>query len=317
MTYEPNHALRVSKRDLVNRTERPSCNPDKPRFSVGIATRGRPLQIQSVIKHLRGQTLQPAAIIVSCVSREDVGELAESDQLRIYEGPPGLARQRNVILNRLSAEVEFIAFFDDDFYPRDEWLQVVGETFRSDPSVACVTGNVVADGILGPGLTYDDAMGALLCASPPSHSWVIEDYSPYGCNMAFRLSAIEGLRFDERLVLYGWQEDRDFGAQVAKAGGRLIKLGAAVGVHLGVKSGRPSGLRLGYSQVMNPYYMHRKRTITKSDALHHVLRNISANAAKSLWPESYIDRRGRLLGNLVAIGDIFRGRCNPEGAERL
>src|SRR5271166_1122284 len=27
--------------------------------------------------------------------------------------------------------------------------------------------------------------------------------------------------------------------------------------------------------------------------------------------KSYVDRRGRLLDNLIAIGAIFRGRCNP------
>jgi GT2 family glycosyltransferase len=286
-------------------------------FCVGIATKGRPLQVQSVVGHLRRQTLQPAGIIVACTSVEDVGNLEEDDRLTIVKTRPGSARQRNAVLDRLPGGAEFVAFFDDDFYPHDDWLRVVYQAFRSDATLACVTGNVVADGICGPGLTHDDALRQLSSASPASYPWVTDGYSPYGCNMAFRLCAIEGMRFDERLVWYGWLEDRDFGARIAKRGGRLIKLGAATGVHLGIKSGRVSGRRLGYAQVMNPYYLHRKRSMTKSDALRQALKNIGANAAKSLWPEAYVDRRGRLLGNLIAIGEICAGRCNPEKAERL
>ena len=286
-------------------------------FCVGIATKGRPLQVRSVVEHLRRQTLQPEAVIVACTGAEDAGDLEQTGRLSIAKSRPGLARQRNAVLDRLPANAQFIAFFDDDFYPHDDWLRVVHEAFRSDPTLACVTGHVVADGICGPGLTYDEAMRRLGSASPAAYPWVTESYSPYGCNMAFRLSAIDGLRLDERLVLYGWLEDRDFGARTARRGGRRIKLGAALGVHLGVKTGRVSGRRFGFSQVMNPYYLRRKRSMTTGDALRHALKNLAANTAKSLWPESYVDRRGRLLGNLIAIGEICAGRCNPETAERL
>ena len=228
-----------------------------------------------------------------------------------------MAGQRNVVLDQHPDRAEFVAFFGDDFYPHDDWLRVVYETFRNDQTVACITGNVVADGVCGPGLTYDDAVRQLRLHAPASYPWVTDGCSPYGCNMAFRVSATIRLRFDERLVSYGWLEDRDFGARIPKREGRLIKLGAARGVHLGTKNGRVSGRRLGYSQVMNPYYLKRKQTMTTSDALHHALKNISANAGKSIWPEPYVDRRGRLLGNLMAIGDILAGRCSPEWADRL
>ena len=146
---------------------------------------------------------------------------------------------------------------------------------------------------------------------------MIERFSPYGCNMAFRCTAIQGIRFDERLVLYGWLEDRDFGAAVAKAGGRMIKLGVAFGVHLGVKRGRVSGIKVGYSQVMNPVYMHRKSTMSTAQVVWHIGCNVSANLVKSLHPEPYVDRRGRLLGNLIAGLDLLRLRLTPERAASL
>ena len=40
--------------------------------------------------------------------------------------------------------------------------------------------------------------------------------------------------------------------------GKVVKIDAAFGVHLGTKLGRNSGLRLGYSQIANPLYLARK-----------------------------------------------------------
>ena len=286
------------------------------RVGVCIATRGRPAEVARLVGRLRAQTLRPETIVIACVSRGDVGGLADDDAVKIVAGPAGLARQRNRALAALPDACEFAVFFDDDFWPRRDWLAEVVAAFRADPTLAGITGNVVADGILGPGLTYAEAERAVDGDPDARPTWRIDGHSPYGCNMAFRRSAIGGLHFDERLVLYGWLEDYDFGARVARSG-RLIKLGSAIGAHLGIKGGRVSGRRLGYSQLMNPFYMRRKGTMSPRGALRQVLRNLCANAAKSLWPESYVDRRGRLIGNFIAIDDLLRGRCTPERAERL
>ena len=69
------------------------------------------------------------------------------------------------------------------------------------------------------------------------------------------------LRFDEGLPLYGWQEDIDFAARVARQGGALARTDAFAGVHCGVKTARSRGLPIGYSQVANPLYLVRKGTM--------------------------------------------------------
>jgi hypothetical protein len=135
--------------------------------------------------------------------------------------------------------------------------------------------------------------------------------------MAFRLSAIGDLRFDERLVLYGWLEDRDFGAALAKRGGRLIKSASARGVHMGVKSGRVAGNRLGYSQIVNPIYMLGKGTMTFSQVTGQIFRNVSSNIVGVVKPEPFVDRRGRLRGNLQGFADVLRGRVEPERAAAI
>lgn len=83
------------------------------------------------------------------------------------------------------------------------------------------------------------------------------------------------------------------------------------GVHLGVKSGRTSGTRLGYSQIANPIYLVAKGTMRRSPAAKMALTNFIANLVKSPVPEAYIDRRGRLKGNLLALIDVLRGANHP------
>jgi glycosyltransferase involved in cell wall biosynthesis len=310
----------LKTQDLKPRDLKPrdlNATPQAPRrVCVGLATRGRPRQIGEIVSRMRRQTQPAATILVVCVEPADVEGLADAPDLRVVYAAPGLTRQRNAVLDNLPDDTDYVVFFDDDFVPDDRWLEVVAAQFEADPTIVGVTGHVVADGILGPGLTFEEAAVAVQTASRDGLDWRLDGYSPYGCNMAFRVGAIEGRRFDERLVLYGWLEDRDFGARLADAG-RLVKLGAAFGAHMGVKRGRVSGKRLGYSQIVNPVYLNAKGSMSTRSAARQALRNVAANLAKSPWPERYIDRRGRLLGNALALVDLAKGVCEPERAERL
>lgn len=288
-----------------------------PRIAAVIATRGRPEVVTETVLHLLAhQTLKPDSVIISCIDPADAGDLQGRNDVVVLTGPAGLAAQRNTALANLPPGTEIVAFFDDDFVAHPGWLAVAAQTFRDEASIAAFTGRVLADGATGPGIALAEAMK--LVAAPPASDWSwIEPYSPYGCNMAFRLASIGDLRFDERLVLYGWLEDRDFAAGVARRGGRLVKSADAIGVHMGVKGGRMAGERFGYSQIVNPLYMLRKGTMTLGQVADHLFRNMSSNLGRSLRPEPFIDRRGRLRGNLLAIADILRGRMQPERAAAL
>ncbi|POR52524.1 glycosyltransferase [Bosea psychrotolerans] len=289
-----------------------------PRIAAVIATRGRPEVVTGTVLHLLAhQTLKPDSIIVSCIDPADAGGLQGRNDVVVLTGPAGLAAQRNTALAHLPRGTEIVAFFDDDFVAHEDWLATAAQTFRDEAGIDAFTGRVLADGATGPGISLAEAM-RLVAAPPPSDwSW-IEPYSPYGCNMAFRLASIGDLRFDERLVLYGWLEDRDFAAALARqGGGRLVKSADAIGVHMGVKGGRMAGERFGYSQIVNPLYMLRKGTMTLGQVADHLFRNMSSNLGRSLRPEPFIDRRGRLRGNLLGIADILRGRLQPERAAAL
>ena len=281
------------------------------------ATRGRAEVLERVVAFVDAQTVQPDLIIISCVSDEDAGKLASRPGLLVIKGQPGLTVQRNHALKHVPDDTDVVVLLDDDFLMHSRWIAEVLKTLDSDPTISCVTGAVLADGIHGPGYSVEEGQAILARADVPESLRVVSTGCPYGCNMAFRASSIAGLRFDERLVLYGWQEDRDFGGQILSRGGRLVRINTALGVHLGVKRGRVSGRKLGYSQVINPLYLVSKKTMPLRDALNHVLRNVGSNVVRSFAPEPWIDRRGRLGGNLIGLWDFVRGRLTPERAAKL
>lgn len=282
------------------------------RIAVGIATRGRPGFLRLVVERLRRQTLRPAALLVAYVEPGDVAGLSEAADVVLIPCEAGLTRQRNAILDRLPAEAEFVAFFDDDFLPHPQWLQCALAAFDAAPDIVGLTGKVVANGVSCGEIAPEEAL-ALLAAAEPSER-VEDGVSPYGCNMAFRCSSLGVLRFDERLPLYAWLEDRDFAARVALGGGRLVLLGAALGVHLGVGAGRMSDRRLGYSQIANPLHLLRRGTMRPRDFALRVATDLASNICKS--PRSPARRR-RLAGNGLALAEAFIGRCAPERAARL
>ncbi|MDP4004395.1 glycosyltransferase [Methylobacterium sp. NEAU K] len=297
---------------------RPRPASPLPKIAVAIATLGRPEVVAQTLRRiLDRQTYKPDAVIISCIKPEDAGDAAAWPEVTVVTGRPGLAAQRNAALAALPDTIDVVAFFDDDFVPDADWLAVAARRFREDADIVGFTGDVIADGIKGPGLDFDETDRRLEQAGPVEKAPLIEPFSPYGCNMAFRRSAIGALRFDERLVLYGWLEDRDFGAALAAKGGRLVKCMEARGVHMGVKGGRIAGDRLGYSQVVNPLYMLRKGTMTYTQVLDHVFRNFTSNLARSAVPEPFIDRRGRLRGNLRGAADALLGRLEPERALQI
>ncbi len=287
------------------------------KIAVACATRGRSDIVNQTIKHmLATQTRKPDAVVISCADLADAGELASHPDVTVLIGPPGLAAQRNRALRHLKSSVDVVAFFDDDFVAHEDWLAAAMKIFSDESHVVGFTGEVIADGIKGPGIPFAEALRTVKSSKKPPFSW-IEHYSPYGCNMAFRTAALGNTVFDERLVLYGWLEDRDFGAALARNGGRLVKSSEAYGVHMGVKGGRVSGERLGYSQIVNPLYMFRKRTMTAAQVAGQIFRNMASNFGRAAQPEPFIDRRGRIRGNLMGIADVLRGRLHPERAAEL
>ena len=302
---------------LLDRVQVPASASVPLRIAVVVITSGRPDILLQVIPSLLAQTRRPDTLIVSAADPADVGQLAGSGDISVLFGPKGACAQRNTALLALSECSDVVVFFDDDFIAHPSWIERVEHIFCQRSCVDCVTGYLLADGVCRGGLSTQQGLALISSYAGTFEDMLQERYSPYGCNMAYRMTAIKAMRFDERLILYGWLEDRDFGASLSKRGGQLIKTGKAIGVHLGVSRGRVSGRRLGYSQIVNPFYLLGKDNISLKGLVWHIARNVGMNALRFARPEPYVDRRGRLVGNMRGLWDVSRGLVEPERAARL
>jgi hypothetical protein len=287
------------------------------RIAVIVATKGRPSTTGELLRLLERQTLRPAVVIFSATEAADIGgPVGTTLNVEFIYGSAGSTIQRNRALDWIAHGADFVVFFDDDFAPSRTWLAQCAQAFQADSSIAGLSGHVVYDGAQSGEISWQQADALLERPSVSNHEDSFERNGLYGCNMAFRSTAIRGMHFDERLVLYGWLEDKDFSRRTGRVG-RLIGVRSMLGVHLGMRSGRTSGRRLGFSQVVNPWYLRRKGVMSSKEAWTNIVRALLTNGVKSLWPEKDIDRRGRFHGNLIAVGSLMRGDCRPERAGEL
>ncbi|SDI29220.1 glycosyltransferase family 2 protein [Paraburkholderia phenazinium] len=292
-----------------------------PRIAVIVATKGRPAATPWVLALLARQTVRPDLVIFSASQEADVGACeGETLTVRRLYGPPGLPTQRNRGIDALPPEIDYVVFFDDDFAPGRHWIEQCRQVFHSQRAVIGLSGRTLRDGAAGRPVSWSEAFDIVGRAEDEAVEPVSLDAcnSLYGCNMAYRVDAIRGVRFDERLVLYGWLEDQDFSRRLVVADrGELVRCHQMLGVHLGLSGGRVSGRKFGYSQVANAIYLYRKGVLSRKEAASNIFRAISVNFVKSMKPEPHLDRRGRLIGNFIGVAEICSGSVNPERAARL
>jgi GT2 family glycosyltransferase len=286
-----------------------------------VASFRRPEMVRQLMLTLQSQSRLPEEIVLSLVDPSDAPDLTEIKlPTKLIYGKAGSCAQRNKGIDYLCHRVDIIMFLDDDFWPNRNYIADLDDIFQTDRTIVGVTGYVISDGASSRGHTVSEANNLIADyergRQTQGSSRVKEVTDTYGCNMAFRSAIIDHVRFDERLPLYGWQEDVDFSAQL-RTHGRIVWTDKIWGVHLGTKIGKTSGVRFGYSQVINPFYVAKKGNMSAKKAITLVLKNIVANIAKSAVPESYIDRRGRLRGNLIGLLHLATGRLNPEHVLRL
>ena len=296
---------------------------------VIVATKGRAPEVSYLLDALLQQESGVDGIYVIGAEPADLAGLDSHPihhitYVRLLIAPTaGGTFQRNYGVDALLSD-EIVAagnqpwcavFFDDDFRPERNWLAACSELFQSDPNVVALTGRVLADGVKGDGLTETQARDYLSGATAPQTHWASGSTRRliscvYGCNMAFAERAIRSCRFDEALPLYGWQEDQDYTAQAARLG-TIVYEPTCVGVHLRSKRGRTSGLRLGYSQIANPVFLMKKRTMRARKAFGLIVRSVLSNAVHSIGAHPLVDYRGRLKGNLLACIDLLCGNSHP------
>jgi glycosyltransferase involved in cell wall biosynthesis len=287
------------------------------RIHIVIATVGRGDLLRRTVDLIAAQTRPVDGVMIVAPGTDDFGTAGESPvKPQLVLSPKGLCRQRNRALDLLEGRTDVVLFLDDDFVMAPDYVAAIEGLFTSDLGLAGITGNLVADGVRRGGFTVEQALELIAQGAAGLDPAIGPRTALYGCNMALRMALAHGLRFDEALPLYGWQEDIDYTTRLARRG-RLISTGRVTGVHLGVRGGRTSGRRLGYSQVANIVYLLRKGTIPFGLAQRLFWQNLAANLLRAPFPEPHIDRAGRLAGNMRALGDLVLGRIDPRKIEHM
>jgi glycosyltransferase involved in cell wall biosynthesis len=287
------------------------------RIIVAIATVGRAALTRQTTDLLADQIRPADSVLVVGASDADVAGISEArGHPEVLVARRGLCCQRNAAMEAIRKRADIVVFLDDDFVCAPDFLANIERLFEDDADLVGITGRLLADGINHGGYTIEDALRLIAARGLERDATRFPRHSLYGCNMAIRMSATEGLRFDEALPLYGWLEDVDFTYQLSGRG-HMVTTELMTGVHLGVKGGRTSGKRLGYSQVANIAYLRAKGTIHPGMGERLVRQNILSNIVNTVRRHPYIDGRGRLLGNLIAFADLIRGRADPRRIERL
>lgn len=279
-------------------------------ITVAIATSGRRELLPLTLKFLERQVRAPDMVTICPAKETDFSEDAAhySFPLTVVRGGVGASTQRNVII-RHATDTDLMVFFDDDYIADPDFLLEVERLFISRPDIVIATGDVIADGAQGIGITLDDAKRMLEALPALPEQRLQNVFNGYGCNMIVRMSEARkhNILFDEALPLYSWWEDVDFSRRLAPFG-RIVKSNRLRGVHMGSKSGRAPGQRLGYSQVANVVYMMQKGTVPPGVGTVRIARNVFANMTRQFNPEPWVDRKGRFVGNLKAIRDCL---CSP------
>jgi GT2 family glycosyltransferase len=207
----------------------------------------------------------------------------------------------------LPAETTIVTIFDDDVEVAPDYLERAQAFLATHPEVCVFDGRVLRDGQV----SRQEAKDILRRPMPEDHSFRPTVHI-YGCNFTSRVDTLRSHPFDERLPLYAWQFELDYGIRCSSTG----EVGTYHGcrfVHLMVSSGRINGKRFGFSQVMNPYYLFRKREIPLRKVIQFFwFRSVASNLFNGTRRGTLYDYRGRLKGNLIAFESIVRGRVEPE-----
>jgi glycosyltransferase involved in cell wall biosynthesis len=293
-------------------------------ISIVIASKGRPDAVSETIDCLHRQTLKPHEIIIVVPSQGDLPTKQWGEKVKYIVGPHGLTTQRNKGIAAISNEIPYVGCFDDDFELKEDYLEQAVAFMNAIASIVAISGKVAANG----SISREEAT-ALLASYKSQGSSRGRFFSKgkhhilFGCNMIIRRSILNYEHFDENLPFYSYGEDYDLSIRLERYG-LIGRFDGCVGVHLETPGGRVREELRGYSFVANNWYFLRKGVMHLPLVIAWtrfwsmcVGMNIVVSFCKLLQGNRSLDWKGRLKGHLLALRDIFLGRCHPGRIKEL
>lgn len=280
-------------------------------IAVVIASTMRPVALAATLSSLGGQSRLPNEIVVSVARPSDLPNPLPTDAKVVYS-ERGASIQRNMGTQALSSSTDIVVFLDDDMILNRDYLRGVEAIFSTTPNAALIMGHLIANG----GVSVEEAASLVDCAANSTHYHIKQSTfgDVYGCNMSVRFDVACKEPFDERLPLYSYMEDVDFGTRVRRHGHIGYYYGS-LAVHLRAPEGRVCHRALGFSEIMNPAYLALKGTIPKTHAIaDFILKKPAANLARAILGPQRHYRWERFTGNFAALRRLLSGKIDPEHA---
>jgi GT2 family glycosyltransferase len=244
---------------------------DPPRFSVVIATRGRPAVLRETLDSIARCDPPPhEAIVVDGDPARSAEPVARAAAARYAHAAPGLTLQRNVGLDLAQGDV--VVFVDDDTDLDPGLFAALARGYR-EPDVVGVTGRV-HDRELRRFGNMRSRWRRVLPGGGREGSWTRFGYPRWvqdetrerdveymlGGLTTARREAAARVRFDERLRGYSYLEDEDFSYRLSRLG-RIRFLPDAQVLHKNVGAGAklgPGARDFNRTVVVNRAYLFRK-----------------------------------------------------------
>jgi len=253
----------------------------------------------------------PGRIVISVPGKEHVLlETLALSRVELVVSPQGLPSQRNAALKTIADREAIIFLFDDDVEIEEHYAERILDAYKEHPEIALMNGRNVARGAVSGSLTRRSArefIRAKMGARSPTP--VLEPArTGLGCRMSFPARLLGKVAFDERLALYGYQEDYEFSLQCAEYG-LVVTNNAALMAHIETPAGRVGVVRRGYSEVVNPIYIAWKHPrANKARAIAGAVRRTFRNGLNSHRAHA----RKQLSGNLMGWVSVLSGSLDPE-----
>jgi GT2 family glycosyltransferase len=293
-------------------------------ISIVIASKGRPDLVRETIESLQRQTLKPREIIIVVPSMEDLPPQQWGDDVQYIVGPLGLTSQRNKGITAIPATVPYVGCFDDDFELKEDYLEQAVAFMNANVSIMGISGHLIGR----RGISRQEAKKLIASYQPgenPRGTFFSQGkhHILYGCNMIIRRAVLNYEKFDENLPLYSYGEDYDISIRLERYG-PVGRFAGCVGVHLETPGARVHEVQRGYSFVANNWYF-LKKGVKHLPFLMAWIRFWFVCVGKSLWQSLWnllkgdrsLDWSGRVKGHLLALKDIFLGRCHPRRIEEM
>jgi GT2 family glycosyltransferase len=256
----------------------------EPSFAVVVCTRNRPGDLENTLRSVCLQSgISGAFILVVDASdpheRAEVTRIVQSLQRRAavrlltFDGPPSLARQRNLALDHLPSSARCVHFLDDDVTLEAEYLARLNALLAENPQFAGAGGSVIDSGqqksrsriartMLKFFLLDAGRPGAVLRsgATTPGQRASLSSRTTVewlgGC-AAYPRRSVETARFETALLGYSLDEDLDFSYRAGRLG-RLVVDPSAVLYHSRSAEGRLDAETGAFLSVVHRYWFMQK-----------------------------------------------------------